>query len=226
MSETTQQTDQSPLNFQKFSEDFSKELAKISSGMTDLGKKVEDKTTALETKVESLKSKGDEDDSGSKFSDYDKEENQKIEQLATKIADKKITQLEQKFEASKKYENECISWDKKAGEDYPHIRLPEVRTKVEAELATMKVIGKSKDGQNLYEPDAVYNASARVIARMSANGQLGKIPDPESLDFGSYSPQIKGKGVNEVQLAISERLGIKPERAKEIYKNFQPRRRN
>jgi hypothetical protein len=226
MSETAQSNDQSPLDFKKFSEDFSKELTKISSGMIDLGKKVEDKTSALESKVESLKTKGEDDDNGTKFSDYDKEENQKIEQLATKIADKKINQLEQKFEASKKYENDCLAWDKKAGEDYPHIKLPEIRSKVEAELSTMKVIGKDKNGNNLYEPDAVYNASARVIARMSANGQLGKLPEPENLDFGNYNTQIKGKGVNEIQIAISERLGIKPERAKEIYKNFQPRRRN
>ncbi len=220
------QTDQSPLDFKKFSEDFSKQLADISSGVTNLGKKVEDKTSALENKVESLKNKGDDDDHGSKLSDYDKEENQKIEQLATKIADKKIGQLEQKFEATKKYENECLSWDKKAGEDYPHIRNPEIRSKVEAELKTMKVIGKTRDGQDLYEPDAVYNASARVVARLSASGQLGKLPEPEALDFGNYNPQIKGKGVTEIQIEISQRLGIKPERAKEIYKNFQPRRRN
>jgi len=224
MSDNTQNQEPS-LDFKRFSEDFSKQLEKISSNITLLGNRVDEKTSVLETKVESLK-KGEDNDSGSQFSDYDKEEEVKIEKLATKIADKKVGQLKQEFEATKKYENDCLFWDTKAGQEFPHIKLPEVKKKVEEELAQMKVIGKSRDGKNLYEPDAVYNAAARVISRMSVNGQLKEVPPPDSLEIGGFgNPVIKGKGANEIQLELCARLGITPERAKEIYKDFQPRRR-
>lgn len=133
MSDNTQNQEPS-LDFKRFSEDFSKQLEKISSNITLLGNRVDEKTSVLETKVESLK-KGEDNDSGSQFSDYDKEEEVKIEKLATKIADKKVGQLKQEFEATKKYENDCLFWDTKAGQEFPHIKLPEVKKKVEEELA-------------------------------------------------------------------------------------------
>ena len=67
MSDNTQNQEPS-LDFKRFSEDFSKQLEKISSNITLLGNRVDEKTSVLETKVESLK-KGEDHDSGSQFSD-------------------------------------------------------------------------------------------------------------------------------------------------------------
>lgn len=222
MSETN---NESSLDFKKFSEDFSKKLDGITSGLTLLGDNVEKKTDALNTKIESIKTK-ESDDNSSGISDYDKEETEKIERIANKIAESKLGQVKQELNAEKQYEKDCAEWDSKASKDFPHIQIPAIKREVEIELAKMPVIKKSSKGENMYAADAVYNAASRVIARKVATGELSKLPDPEPLDYGDFSPKIKGKEVSQVQMELAARLGISPERAKIIYKDYQPRKRN
>lgn len=206
-------------DFKRFSEDFSKKLEEITTGIAGLNNKVEEKTSALETKVETIRKKGEEDDNREGLTHYDLEEKKKIEN----IADRKIEDFKDEIARKESYQRKCIEWDKKAINDFPTIQNPKIEKQVQDYIRTnMTPIGKDSEGNKLYAADAVYNASAIIVAQLHQSGQLEDYPVAENIGLGGFNNRIKGKDANAVQMQISALLGIRPERAKEIYKDFKP----
>lgn len=207
------------LDFKRFSEDFSKKLDDISNGFNTLSSKVDEKTTSIENKVEAFQKREREDDNREQLTDYDLEEKKKIE----RVVKQEISAHKEDIARQQAYERKCATWDKKAYEDFPLIKDPVVAKQVQDLIRTnMEPIGKDVDGNVVYSPDAVYNAAAIIVAKLGQEGKLSDFPEPEQMDIGGYGKRIKGKEVNEIQLDIAQRLGIKPERAREIYKGYVP----
>lgn len=207
------------LDFKRFSEDFSKKLDDITNGFQNLSSKVEDKTSSIENKMEAFQKREREDDNREQFTDYDLEEKKKIE----RVVKQEITAHKEDIARQQAYERKCAAWDKKAYEDFPIIKDPVVGKQVQDLIRnTMEPIAKDTEGKLVYAADAVYNAAAIIVAKLGQEGKLSDFPEPETMDIGGYGKRIKGKEVNEIQLDIAQRLGIKPERAREIYKGYVP----
>ena len=140
------------------------------------------------------------------------------------FADKKLNDFKANLDKEKAYYKECSEFDNKAFKDFPIIKNnPAIQKQIQDEIKnTMRPIGEDSEGNAMYPTDAVYNAAARIVAKMGLSGTLQDLPEPESMDVGSYPRKIQGRDVNDIQMDIANKLGIKPERAREIYKDFKP----
>lgn len=211
------------VDLKKFTDDFSKKLEEISSGLSGLNNKVDQNKEALESKIDSTvkAKKEDEDDYETKYPDYDDEETKKTESLI----DKKIGKFKAEKEAQETYQRECAEYDARAFREFPVIKgNAAIQSKIQEHIKNnIKPIGKGPDGKLMYPADAVYNATSQVVAKMAMSGELDNLPPPEDLDMGSYQdPKIQGREMSDIQASICAKLGIKPDRAREIYKGFKP----
>lgn len=210
----------------KFGDEFNSKLDSIFRGVEDVkkeAKQTKQELGELKTKVDKVSTapkatKAKDNDYSSIFLTDEDKSSEKIKELESEVQSIKQSSVEAQKNAQ--YQTECNRWDQKAVTEVPLLKDPKFKEEVQRKLSEFTPIGKDAQGNPLFEPKALYDASITIENKWLKENREGTMEKYESLNVGNFgtSRRVQGKEVNEVQIEITRRLGLGDEkRAREIY---------